>query len=348
MPVARPTDGIWTAPTEELVGAQLVPGVWMSALPFPNPLKHIFSYFVETDAGLVVIDLGWNTEEAWQVFLTGLANAGKSIDDVAGVVITHVHPDHYGLAARFKEASDAWIATHPAERPQLPLDDHAQAIRLQDMLDWMDRCGAPQEETDRFRAEFPDVIHTFSRVQPDVDLSDRVPVLGTSGSLVPVHTPGHTPGHMCFLDRERGVVFTGDHLLPRVTPNVSRRPTSDPDPLTDFTASLGVVDDLEAEGALTALPGHEWSFTRLHERLTEIDEHHSERLDEMADAVARGAHTVWEVSQSITWKRPFATLDARARRSALGETYSHLTRLHTLGRLDLVSTDVDRFSPASS
>jgi glyoxylase-like metal-dependent hydrolase (beta-lactamase superfamily II) len=88
---------------------------------------------------------------------------------------------------------------------------------------------------------------------PDLALVDGAPVPGTQGLLVVVHTPGHTPGHLVFHERER-VLFTGDHILPRVTPNVSRRPTSDPGPLDAYRRS---VSKLKPYGDALALPGHE-------------------------------------------------------------------------------------------
>jgi glyoxylase-like metal-dependent hydrolase (beta-lactamase superfamily II) len=348
MPARRPVDGIGASPAEDLVGAPVMPGVWVSALPFPNPLKYVFSYLIETATGLVVVDLGWNTDEAWQTFLTGLSRAGKSLADVSGVVITHVHPDHYGLASRIRDTSSAWIAVHPAERPQLAFDEAGAERRIDDMVLWLRRCGAPTIEVETLRVEAAEITAAISKVQPDVDLADGVPVIGTDGALVPVHTPGHTPGHVCFLDRERNLIFTGDHVLPRVTPNVSKRPTSDEDPLLDFTRSLYRLDSLDGEGPLLALPGHEWVFDGLHDRLVEIDGHHADRLVEMEAAVRQGCSTVWEVAQAVRWSRPFDSLAPRARRSAIGETYSHLYRLQTSGRLHLAPGSPERWTIASA
>jgi glyoxylase-like metal-dependent hydrolase (beta-lactamase superfamily II) len=346
--IARPVDGVWSAPTEDLVGAPVADGVWLTSLPFPTPLRFSFSYLVEAAGGIVVVDLGWDTDESWQRFLTGLARAGKTLDDVAGVVVTHVHPDHYGLAARVRDTTDAWIAIHPGERPQLTLDPTAAQQRIEDMADWLRRCGSPDGEIDFLWGETAELTAAFPSVPPDLDLADGVPVPGTDGALVAVHTPGHTPGSTCFHDRERGVVFTGDHVLPRITPNVSKRPTSDEDPLADFSGSLGRLQTLDADGGLFALPGHEWGFGGLGRRAREIDEHHDERLAEMEAAVRAGGSTVWEVAQAVSWSRPFDDLSPRARRSAIGETYSHLYRLRETGALRLIDGLPERWAPAAS
>jgi glyoxylase-like metal-dependent hydrolase (beta-lactamase superfamily II) len=280
------------------------------------------------------------TCHAWGRFLSGLSSAGKGLADVSGVVVTHAHPDHYGLAVRLRESSDAWIAMHPGEHPQLAADDAGARNRLEDMERWLRQCGAPHEEVERLHQEAADLIAHFPRLSPDVDLSDGVAVPGTGGSLVPVHTPGHT----CFLDRARDHLFTGDHVLPRVTPNVSKRPTSDDDPLRDYLRSLRRLRGLGGERPVQALPGHEWGFGALEDRVAEIDQHHGDRLHEMQDAVQHGCSTVWSVAQAVHWSRPFDTLAPRARRSALGETHSHLYRLAQSGELRLVPGFPDRWT----
>jgi len=340
----RPGEAIWATPADELVGAPVLSGVWVTALPFPTPLRYSLSYLLETGAGLVVVDLGWDSDESWQRFLAGLTHAGKTLDDVSGVVVTHVHPDHYGLAARVRASSDAWLAVHPAEHPQIALDEAAAKHRIADMEDWLLNCGAPDSEVECLRAESADMTAHFPGVRPDVDLTDGTPVRDTDGSLAAVHTPGHTPGSTCFIDRERSLVFTGDHVLPRITPNVSKRPTSDEDPLHDYVGSLHRVRALESEARLFALPGHERGFGDLGRRLAEIDWHHAKRLDEMEAAVRQGNATTWTVAQAVGWSRPFEDLPPRARRSAIGETHSHLYRLHRAERLRLIPGRPERWT----
>lgn len=342
----RPDEGVWSIPPEELIGTPVADGIRVTALPFPTPLRFSFSYLVETTGGLIVVDLGWDTDDSWQRFQDGVSRAGWTTADIAGVVITHAHPDHYGLAARVRQSSSAWIGMHPAERPALTLTEAEGTQRVGAMAQWLQRCGAPKDEVELLHAESAELIAHFPGVAPDVDLDDRTALPGTGGSLVPVHTAGHTPGHLCFHDRDRGVVFTGDHLLPRITPNISKRPTSDPDPLADFAQSLRTIEDLDAGARLTALPGHEWGFEQVGDRAREIDGHHVARLAEMQAAVERGRATVWEVAEAVEWARPFSSLSARARRSAIGETHSHLQRLYATGRIAWDDGATEFWTPA--
>jgi glyoxylase-like metal-dependent hydrolase (beta-lactamase superfamily II) len=344
MPATRPVEGIWSAANEDVVGAPVLPGVWVTALPFPSPLKFSYSYLVEMRDGVVVVDLGCNTDDSWQTFTAGLAVAGMSLDDVRGAVITHIHPDHYGLAPRLKENSAAWIAVHPGERSALVSDEDGATRRISEMARWLVVCGAPLSELDALHADSGSIAAALSKTQPDFDLEDGMAVAGTDGSLLAVHTPGHTPGHSCFLDRERQIVFTGDHVLPRVTPNVSKRPTSGVDPLKDFEASLQRLREFDAPPGMLALPGHEWAFSGLADRLVEMQTHHENRLDEIEAAVRDGAETVWDVALTVAWSRPFTALQPRARRSAVGETYSHLFRLFRSGRVARTPGSPERWS----
>lgn len=146
-----------------------------------------------------------------------------------------------------------------------------------------------------------------------------------------MHTPGHTAGHLCFHERERNLLLTGDHVLPRVTPNVARRPGSGPDPLREFLASLTRLDRIP--DSATVLPGHEWPFDRLSRRLDVLRQHHDERLAEIERAVVHGCDTVWKVAEAVSWAREFATFTPRSLRSALAETSAHLMRLGASGRI---------------
>ncbi|MGW0682136.1 MBL fold metallo-hydrolase [Streptomyces sp. NPDC002754] len=302
------------------------------ALPFPSPLGYSFSYLLRYETGFVAVDLGWDTDEGWELFCAALTRAGGSLDELAGVVVTHAHPDHYGLAERVHRHTGAWIGMHPAEQVQIARTEKARRRRVIDIESWLRRCDVPRGRQDEMLSDREQLMGDLPSAWPDVPLLDGAAVPGTGGHLKAIHTPGHTPGHLVFHDGERNMLFTGDHVLPRVTPNVSWRPNSAPDPLEDYRRS---VARLTPYGDALALPGHEWSFDRLGSRLEELDAHHEERLDEIETLVGLGHRTVWSVARAASWARPFDSLAPRAVRSALGETHAHLTRLSNVGRLVL-------------
>ena len=117
-------------------------------MPLPIVLGYVLVYAFETDRGPYIVDAGWNTDEAFDALSTGLQTAGFDIADVQGVLVTHIHPDHYGLAGRVRDTSGAWIALHPADAALI----HDRYTEPDDLLAAMARnlrrAGAPQAEVD--------------------------------------------------------------------------------------------------------------------------------------------------------------------------------------------------------
>ena len=323
----------------------LAAGLWQIALPFPSPMGFSFSYLRRVDAGFIAIDVGWDSDEGWELFQKGLSLAGGGLDDLVGVVVTHAHPDHYGLAGRVRASSGAWIALHPAEHPQIARTPADRSRRVDEIEEWLRRSGVPAQSMDQVLEDRERLRTDLSSQWPDRELIDGRAVPDTGGELVAVHTPGHTPGHMVFHDQTRNVLFTGDHLLPRVSANISHRPTSGDDPLRDYQDSLVRV---ERYGTALAAPGHEWSFDRIGARLEAVAEHHRDRLDEIRRAVVEGGGTTWEIATTVSWSRPFSTLNPRGMRSALGETAAHLIRLHREGRIEWSDGTPPRWLPRAA
>src|SRR5438445_10376056 len=126
---------------------RLRPGLWSIPVPIPSSsLRYVFVYAFETDAGPYIVDAGWNTDDAFAALSDGLTQVGTSIGDVQGVLVTHIHPDHYGLAGRVRDASGAWVALHPADAA-LVQDRYAEPTDLlQRVGNMLRRVGAPAEE----------------------------------------------------------------------------------------------------------------------------------------------------------------------------------------------------------
>jgi glyoxylase-like metal-dependent hydrolase (beta-lactamase superfamily II) len=310
----------------------VAPGVWRAAIPFPGRIGYSFSYLIETSDGFVAVDLGWDSDEGMDLFRNALALAGGSIGDLRGVVVTHAHADHFGLAGRLRDCSDAWIAMHPAEVPTLVQSEDDVIREITASLEWYRVSGVPEDRIAMLRDHAEERIrHVLPRCSPDLTLVDGATVPLGDARLVALHTPGHTPGHLCFVDREHNLLFAGDHVLPRIRVNVPMASPTDVDPLADYLASLEAVREVAPR---LVLPGHEWAFDRLPARLAELEHHHAERLDEVGRAVAAGLETVWEVAGALRWSRPFETFESPALRTAMAGAHAHLTYLARQGVLD--------------
>lgn len=316
-------------------------GITCIAVPFPNnPLGYTLVYVLDSDSGPVLIDTGWNAPEAWRGLNDGLHAMGTSIDRVYGVVITHHHPDHSGLNTLVKENSQAWIAMHPADAEQVRRFHEMVKSGENWEVEGLRRAGASEEEASRY-AELDRGI----RPPP---LPDREPVDGElidlpGRKLRALWTPGHTPGHLCFLLEDAGPdgagrLFTGDHLLPRITPHVGLYPYDlpDVDPLGDFLLSQARLTDL---GVDEALPAHRREFHGVTDRATEIVAHHEERLNELRALLSETPISLWEATSRLHWKRPWDQMPVLQRRMAAGEAAAHLRTLEVRGQAQRTPND---------
>lgn len=310
---------------------QVRPGLWSIPVPIPDsPLRYVFVYLFESDAGAYLVDSGWNTDDAYETLQAGLAQAGFEVADVRGVLVTHIHPDHYGLAGRVREASGAWVALHPADA-RLIADRYFDPTALLERVGTMlRRMGAPAEERDELRNASMPVLQFVTSVQPDVLLEDGDQPKVEGWELTALWTPGHSPGHLCFWEPRYSLMLSGDHVLPRITPNIPFHPQAGEDPLGDFLRSL---ERIESYAASEVLPGHEHRFVGLQERLYELHAHHAHRFGEVVAAVRDGLSTAWEVAARMEWSRPWERIHGFMRRAAVAEAMAHLRALERRGVL---------------
>ncbi|HEX3649233.1 MAG TPA: MBL fold metallo-hydrolase [Pseudonocardiaceae bacterium] len=313
---------------------KLPAGLWSIPVPFPDsPLRYTSCYVIPGDDGVVVVDPGWDSAEGWMALLGGLATAGVRPAEVVGIVATHVHPDHHGMSGRLRAESGAWVAMHPAEQASLPsrLAAEGRPNRRAAMVELVRTSGAPADECAAVAARFDEraASRMAAMIEPDVLLEDDDPLPLRGRQVRAVWTPGHTPGHLCLREVDARLLLTGDHVLPRITPNISVQPNLT-DPLRHFLASLrkvGVYDDHDA------LPAHEYRFHGLASRTGRLLDHHARRCEELLAVVAQiGTPTLWQLAEHLTWSRPWAEV-GRMRPNAIAETAAHADYLAHQGRL---------------
>jgi glyoxylase-like metal-dependent hydrolase (beta-lactamase superfamily II) len=137
------------------------------------------------------------------------------------------------------------------------------------------------------------------------------------------------------VDEAHSRLFAGDHLLPRISPNISAERASPPDPLGDYLRSLGEVAELPLAHVL---PAHEWRFDGLAARCEALLAHHEQRLTELLDAVrSEPSGTPWSLAAHLTWSRPWEQYGGRLRVFAVTETAAHLQHLVTRGVVESVA-----------
>jgi glyoxylase-like metal-dependent hydrolase (beta-lactamase superfamily II) len=305
------------------------PGLWSIPVPLPNnSLRYVLVYLFETDRGPYLIDAGWNTDDAFNALQSGLREAGCAVGEVQGVLVTHIHPDHYGLAGRIREASGAWVALHPADAELIHDRYDDPGDLLERVAAALRRMGAPAEELVPLQNAAMPVRPLVDPVFPDVLLEDGAKPEVPGWDLKAIWTPGHSPGHLCFYEAKQELMLSGDHVLPRITPNIPYHPQAGANPLGDYLQSL---DKLEPYRVDEVLPAHEYRFDDLQARLEELRRHHRDRFNEVIAILSEGPHTAWEIASHMKWSRQWDDIAGFMRRAAVGEAVSHLRVLEVQG-----------------
>lgn len=305
------------------------PGVWSIPVVFPgNPMRYTLSYLLVLEGEALLIDPGWESDAGEADLRSGCRAAGISLKDISGVITTHYHSDHLGMARRVQQLSGAWIAMGEHE------DVRAQSAGsvgqyLQEQRRQFELWGAPASTLKDIELNSARVEHLLRLARPDLHLRDgeRVPV--KDAELEVMLTPGHSQGHICLIDHTHGLIFSGDHVLPRISPHIALELGGLQNPLKSYYEALeriGFEDEMEV------CPAHEYRFIGMRRRVKQLTEHNRERSAEVLHVVDRhGARTVWEVARHLTWSRGWQSLTALPLRLAVSETAAHVEYLKQAG-----------------
>ncbi len=309
------------------VDVLVAPGVRRIAVPLPLALKIVNVYLIEGANGWGLVDTGLHTREGEQALRDGVAAGGIELADVRRVFVTHVHPDHIGMAGTMEKAGAEVVMHAPEAR-------HARLLwSLTDREKLVDEAyafflhhGMPHDVDDSMKASW---MAMAGRVDPlgrifEVENSSVVELAGRA--LRVVWTPGHTDHHACLVDEDAGVLFAGDHVLPRITSNISLYPWSREDPLADFLDALRAVRGLKVK---RVLPAHGDPFDDLQGRVDELLAHHEGRLVRVLEIVDGRERHAYAICRDL-----FPVLrSAHEERFALAETLAHLQYLERRGKV---------------
>jgi glyoxylase-like metal-dependent hydrolase (beta-lactamase superfamily II) len=316
---------------------EVLPGVWRLPLPLKDsPLGHVNTYLVRADTGYLLVDCGWDTADTLKALEGHLRALDVRFPDVRHLVVTHIHPDHYGLAGRLREITSADLRFHRLERLYIE-SRYANADELlEEMREWLRLNGTPQSELDQLSRGSTGMLSRVQIAYPDQTLDGGEEIPCGRFAFKVVWTPGHSAGHICLYDAQHKVLLSGDHVLPRITPSVGLHVRMMSNPLADYLDSLKLIGQFEAE---LVLPGHGDPFAGLPERTAALIAHHHQRLDEIIGLLTPGpeqARTAFELARRMRWssRRGWDDLGGFERRMAVTETLAHVELLHSRGSVE--------------
>lgn len=307
--------------------------IYQIRLPLPFALNHVNCYLLRDEDGWTMLDTGLNWPESQQAWQAAFAELQIDEKQLHRIILTHMHPDHFGSAGYFQERTGAPVYMSPREA------ELARTVWIED--GWREELssgfwqragvtGAVLETvtttTDRLRQRTMPHPVIVEHLLPDTTIA----VAGRDWQIL--HAPGHADGQIIFYDAAEQLLLSGDQVLMKITPNIGLWPTTEANPLERYLYSL---TQLAALPVRIAWPGHGRAITEWSARLAELQSHHQQRLAKMMDATAGGASAL-TVAQRVFNFDKFSDHEVRF---AVAETLAHLEYLQ--GQSELQRERVD-------
>lgn len=313
------TEKIWSEPEVFRIPVELP----------QNPLRNLNSYVICSEGDSLVIDTGFHRPECRKALWTGLEELGIDLTKTA-LFLTHFHSDHSGLVWDFVERGIP-VYMGRVERDyyeKLTAAGNTAALHPLFLTE-----GFPPEQLELQATGNQARMYAPKPNFPAIPLEDGESLRIGTVSFTVIHTPGHTPGHMVLYLPVAELLFSGDHILFDITPNISVWPDI-PYSLSDYLESLQKIRKLPIKAAF---PAHREAGTDTRLRIDQLTAHHARRLDEVFRAISENPGiTAYDTAGHISWSVRGLSWDAfppHQRWFTMGETVAHLYELVHTGRV---------------
>jgi glyoxylase-like metal-dependent hydrolase (beta-lactamase superfamily II) len=304
-------------------------------IPFEDGLVNVFLFADGDEVDL--LDCGMNSDESVRAIWAAVSHVGAKT--IRRLVVTHIHPDHYGAAGTFAGDGGADLYLHRLEVPLV----NPRYVELEHLVHEVHKYllvnGVPADEAEVLSNSQRALSQVVKTAEAAVQL-DGAELLSMGRMQLRVEwTPGHSPGHICLYEAREGLLFAGDHMLPELSPNIGLHPQSTPDPLHEYLDGLKRMAAYEPR---LILPAHGRPFRDAANRVAALAAHHARRLDQILEIVSGGERSAWEVALELWGPREHFY----EKRLALQEGLAHLQALAVEGRLEkLVTPAAVRWRP---
>ena len=310
---------------------EVAPRVHWLRMPLPFVLDHINLWLLEEHDGFALVDCGFGDAATRAIWERHFAST-MATRPIRRIVATHCHPDHVGNAAWLSTRFGVPVAmTHAEYLTAHALWGQHAGYGPAPTVDFFRRHGMAAEHVkamdgrgNHYRRGVPELPESFDRLRD----GERRTAGGTSWHVLEGH--GHSPEHASLHAAERGVLISGDMLLPRISTNVSVwAPEPEGDPLGAFLESIAAFEMLPPDTLV--LPSHGLPFRGIAVRVGQLRAHHAARLAELVAAIDAGTGPLCAADVvPVLFRRE---LDLQQRYFAMGEAIAHLNHLWRAGRI---------------
>ena len=308
---------------------EILPELYRAEIPLPlTPLKALNSYIIKGQDRNLIIDTGMDDKICIDAMAAVINRLHIDLDDT-DFFISHSHIDHIGLLPVIASKSSR-VYFNKYER------DH---ISRESLLSWAEKSAVYASNNGYKKSGIEEMVADTS-INEKPFPPDKFTILQENDqlkigrySLTVLETPGHSRGHMCLYEPEHKILFSGDHILNDITPNISSRFNDEENPLQEYLSSLDKVYSLDAK---IVLPGHRTPPADLKTRIDELKNHHMERLNEILSILNKKKLNAFQVASLMTWDMKFETWEdfpIYPKWFAFSEALSHLHYLESIHKV---------------
>lgn len=318
-------------------------GVYQIKIDVPYGVRFVSLYLFEVNKKNVLIDAGLNSKSWIKIFFERLKDLDMTLNDIDICIITHSHIDHIGILGVLQEKNpEARILMHDITQNILEWETNKQnleeieqeAIKLSFQLK---RYGLSEEQRKKVVQFFTYWSKLRQYQKPDRVLHDGEIVLN---DLEIIWTPGHSFGHICVFNKKKKHLFSGDHILSRITPHIGNFVVPEfvskqysnynfNNVLDQYLQSLDRINELKPE---IIFPAHQDIIYNPEERINQIKAHHQQRLADISDVIKDKPMTPYKISQIHFGE----DLDEINSFLGLSEVLGHLLYLEAKGKVNTI------------
>lgn len=309
---------------------EVYPDIFMEELLLPNnPLKYLNLFIIKGAERSMIIDCGFNMEETEEKMLDIFAKHGLDFNTTI-LYLTHLHSDHVGLATFLQEKGvEVYISQVDGQILNNP-DATWAATYENAMLQGLAEDNFQIEEHPGYKYAISGKLqYSEAVVGASLKVGDY--------EFEIIELSGHTPGMTGLYERKHQLLFCGDHILQKITPNITFWGFEYGDSLGTYFKNLDKVYDLEIVHLFSS---HRELVKDHRVRIDELRQHHEKRLDEVRKALALKAYSdVRTVTKQMHWdirSRNFDEFPQSQKSFATGEAHAHLEHLRYRGEADYV------------